>query len=56
MSLVRVKKVGLKLSGGLGDAQARRPFCPPFFMGKTPASMTFPGFQRVDPNYSRSSS
>ena len=28
MSLVRVKKVGVKLSGGLWDSQAWRPFCP----------------------------
>ena len=24
------------------------PFCPPFLVGKTPASMTFPEFQRAD--------
>ena len=30
-------------------------FCLPFFVGKTPASMTFPEFQRVDLNIANQS-
>ena len=33
---------------GLWGSQAQRPFCSPFLAGKTPASMTFPEFQRAD--------
>ena len=35
-------------------SQARRPFCLPFLVGKTPASMTFPEFQRADSNSCKS--
>ena len=33
--------------GGRGRYQARTPFCPLLLVGKTPASMTFPEFQRA---------
>ena len=41
---------GVKLSEALWGSRASRPFCPPFIVGKTPASMTFPEFQRADSN------
>ena len=33
---------------------AQKPFCPPFLVGKTPASTTSPEFQRADSNSYRS--
>ena len=38
----------MKPSTALWDSQAWTSFCPPFLVGKTPASMTFPEFQRAD--------
>ena len=40
----------VKPSGALWGSQAGRPFCPPFLVGKTPASITLPEFQRADSN------
>ena len=40
----------LELSRALWGSQAWRPFCPPFLVGKTPSSMTFPEFQRAELN------
>ena len=40
----------LKPSRTLWGAWAWMPFCPPFLVGKTPASITFPEFQRADSN------
>ena len=47
-SIMCVLGVILKLSGALSGSRSWRPFCPPFLVGKTPASMTFPEFQRAD--------
>ena len=38
----------MKLSGALCGSLAWRPFCPPFLVGKTPASMTFPELHKAD--------
>ena len=37
-----------KPSKALQGSQAQRPFCPPFLIGRTPASMTSPELQRAD--------
>ena len=47
-SFVNKQLWSVKLSGALWGSLAWRPFCPPFLVGKTPASMTFPEFHRAD--------
>ena len=40
------RREGVMLSRALWDSQAQWPFCSPFLIGKTPASMTFSEFQK----------
>ena len=47
---IQKKYIALKTSGALWGSQAQRPFSPTFLVGKTPAIMTFPGFQGSDWN------
>ena len=48
--LIIANCVILKPSRTLWGSWAWKPFCLPFLVGKTPASMTFPEFQRADSN------
>ena len=43
-----LKKSKLKRSRVLWDSGAWRPFCPPFLVGRTPASLTSSEFQRAN--------
>ena len=49
-SIMCVLGVILKLSGALLGSRSWRPFCPLILVGNTPASMTFPEFQKVGSN------